>query len=447
MNENGRRFSLQSKVGSGGKRKLAGRGRAQREAISFAFLFCGILLLFSAAPLPAQTKNSCLACHSQLPDPFHVDPGEFEQSIHAQKGITCVTCHGGDSTSDDFEKAMSPAKGFKSIPARAQIPAFCGKCHADAAYMRGFNPSLRTDQYSQYLTSVHGQLLAKGDDKVAVCISCHGVHGILPPDDPRSSVYPGNVAQTCGKCHADADYMKPYKIPTNQLALYNTSVHHAELVDKGDLSAPTCSTCHGSHGAAPPGVQSVVNVCSTCHVFQAQLFDSGPHHDAFNSLGLPGCVTCHTNHGIQHPTDAFIGVDQGAVCIKCHSTGEPGYDAASQIHAQLVKLDTSIARSRDILNRAEQAGVEVGPATLDLDQARDDLTKARVSIHSVELKPVDENVNAGLKVTEATYKAGQDALGEATYRRKGLFISLAISLIVLLGIALLIRRIESHPQE
>lgn len=339
--------------------------------------------------------------------------------------------------------AMSPAKGFKDFPAREQVPTFCAKCHADAAYMRSFNPSLRTDQYSQYLTSIHGQRLAKGDHQVAVCVDCHGVHDILPPNDSRARVYPTNVAETCGRCHANAEYMKPYNIPTNQLALYSTSVHRAALVDRGDLSAPTCSTCHGSHGAAPPGVASVVNVCSTCHVFQAQLFDSGPHKDVFKSLNLPGCVTCHSNHGIQHPTDALIGADKGAVCLQCHSAGDPGYETAAKIHARLVQLDTSIARSREILDRAGQAGVEVGPAQLDLNQAQDALTKARVAIHTVELESVDEDINAGLKVTEVTYKAGESALAEASYRRKGLVISLAISLLVLVGIALMIRKVES----
>jgi predicted CXXCH cytochrome family protein len=426
-------------------RGLAGRESAPRALFSLACLVCAVLFLFVPS-LSAQTKNSCLDCHSKLDPPLHVDPAGVAQSVHTQKGIVCTTCHGGDSTSDDMDVAMSPKKGFKDAPTRAQIPAFCAKCHANAAYMRGFNPSLRTDQYSQYLTSIHGQRLAKGDSKVAVCADCHGVHDILPPNDPRSSVYPTNVAQTCGKCHANAEYMQPYKIPTDQLALYNGSVHHADLVS-GDLSAPTCSTCHGSHGAAPPGVASVVNVCSTCHVFQAQLFDSGPHKDAFNSMGLPGCVTCHSNHGIKRPTDAFIGVEKGAICVKCHDAGEPGYEAASKIHAALVNLDTSIARSREILNRAEQAGVEVGPALLDLNQAQDDLTKARVTIHTVELKSVNENVDAGLKVTETTYKAGQKALAEALYRREGLIISLVISLLVLLGIVLVIRKIESKPQE
>ena len=438
---------MHSRVESGGERATPSGASAGRRLVPFASLFCSILFFFSAASLPAQTKNSCLDCHSQPDAPLHIDREEFVQSIHAQNGVSCVTCHGGDPASDEMDQAMSPAKGFTSPPARAQIPAFCAKCHSNAAYMRGYNPALRTDQYSQYLTSVHGQLLAKGDDKVAVCTSCHGVHNILPPDDSRSRVYPANVAQTCGQCHANPDTMKPYKIPTNQLALYNTSVHHAALVEKGDLSAPTCPTCHGSHGAAPPGVQSVVNVCSTCHVFQAQLFDSGPHKEAFSSLGLPGCVTCHSNHGIQHPTDAFLGVGSGSVCIRCHATGEPGYDAAAKISTQLATLETSIVRSSDILNRAEQTGVEVGTAQLELDQARDDLTKARVTIHSVEVKSVTKDVDAGLKVTDATYKAGQSGLAEASYRRKGLFVSLAISLLVLLSIALMIRRIESKPQE
>ena len=404
--------------------------------------FCTLVALFLAMAASAQTKNSCLDCHSQLDAPLRIDPAQYARSIHTQKGIACANCHGGDPTTDDMTKAMSPAAGFKGRPDRKKVPAFCARCHADAAYIRGFNPSLRTDQYAQYLTSVHGKLLSKGNDKVAVCIDCHGVHDILPPNDPHSTVYPTNVAHTCGSCHANSEYMKPFNIPTDQLALYDTSVHHEALVDRGDLSAPTCSTCHGSHGAAPPGVSSVANVCSTCHVVQAQLFDSSPHKDVFNTLGLPGCVTCHSNHGILHPTDAFLGTEQAAICLKCHSAGESGYEAAGKMHAQLIKLDASIASSKAILGAAEQAGVEVGQAQLELDQARDDLTKARVTIHSVDLAKVDENVAAGLKVTDTAYKAGESAMGEASYRRRGLGVALVFIFATVIGLFLLIRQME-----
>jgi len=438
---------LQPRDDSRGKQMHPDDNGAVSRVLFAPLLICAALLLLSPAAAFSQAKNTCIACHSQLDDPLHVNPDEYAAGIHAQKGITCVSCHGGDATADDMDKAMSKAAGFKGKPERKAIPAFCAKCHADSAYMRGFDPSLRTDQLAQYLTSVHGKMLAKGDDKVAVCVDCHGVHDIMPPNDPRAHVYPTNVATTCSRCHADAAYMKPYKIPTDQFALYNSSVHHAALIDRGDLSAPTCTTCHGSHGAAPPGVKSVVNVCSTCHVFQAQLFDSSPHKEAFDSLGFPGCITCHSNHGIQHPTDAMIGTGDGAVCLKCHSAGDPGFEAAGAMHDQLVNLDSTIARSDAILNRAELYGMEVAQPKLQLADARDDLMKARVAIHSVQTAQVDVDVQASMKVAQQTYQAGLAALAERSYRRKGLFVSLGISLLVLIGIAFLIRKLETPSHE
>ncbi len=71
--------------------------------------------------------------------------------------------------------------------------------------------------------------------------------------------------------------MKPYGIKTDQFANYEQRVHHDALAVRGDLSAPTCTTCHGNHGATPPGVANVPNVCSNCHVFQAQMFATSPH--------------------------------------------------------------------------------------------------------------------------------------------------------------------------
>src|ERR1019366_7418626 len=100
-----------------------------------------------------QTKNTCLDCHSTLPDLLGVSQEKFSQDIHAQKGLTCASCHGGDPTSDDADKAMSRKAGWKGKIDRKQIPQLCGSCHSDPAYIRQFNPSLRTDQLDQYRTS------------------------------------------------------------------------------------------------------------------------------------------------------------------------------------------------------------------------------------------------------------------------------------------------------
>lgn len=422
------------------------RGRAREVCAERYIVLLALAVLILALPAgraAAQNKIACLDCHSQFEAPLKVTPEEFMNSIHGSKGLTCADCHGGDPTSDDPSVAMSPAKGFRGHIDRKQIPQLCAKCHSDAAYMRNFNPSVRTDQFSQYQTSVHGKKLAQGDTKVAVCVDCHGVHDIQPPNDPRAKVYPLNVAATCGRCHADAEYMKPYKIPTNQVDQYSRSVHHEALVVQGDLSAPTCSTCHGSHGAAPPGVDSVARVCSTCHIFQAQIFDTSPHKSVFAMMGLPGCMTCHLNHGIKHPTDAMIGTGKDAICMTCHTEGDAGSETGQNIHEQLVKLHAAIARSDEILGRAERSGMEVSEPKLELSEARDHLTKARVEVHSVNAAKVDPEIQAGLKVATQTYQAGQNALGEMGYRRKGLLVSLATIVLVLFGLFLMIRKIES----
>jgi hypothetical protein len=409
-------------------------------------LFSGALvgfLMLSVALATGQSKNSCLDCHSTLPEPLGVGQEKFSQDIHAQKGLTCVSCHGGDPTSDDAEQAMSPKAGWKGKIDRKQIPQLCGGCHSDPNYIRQFNPSLRTDQLSQYKTSVHGIRLAAGDTKVAVCIDCHSVHDLRAPNDPRSTVNPVNVANTCARCHADAAHMNGYKIPTNQFAEYSKSVHHDALVFRGDLSAPTCTTCHGNHGATPPGIASVVNVCSTCHVVQAQLFDSSPHKEAFASAGLPGCVTCHSNHGIVHATDEFMGTGDKAVCTQCHTDGDAGFVVAGRMKQQLVKLAGSIDAADQILDRAERSGMEVSQPKLELTQAKDSLVKVRVTIHSLNEVKVETDVKPGLETAAKDYDAGKRALVERNHRRVGLGLSLVAIALVLIGLRLYIKKIES----
>jgi predicted CXXCH cytochrome family protein len=236
--------------------------------------------------------------------------------------------------------------------------------------------------------------------------------------------------------------MKGYSIPTDQYAGYSASVHHEALAVRGDLSAPTCTTCHGNHGAAPPGVGTVQNVCATCHVFQAQLFEKSPHKAAFAAASLPGCVTCHSNHRIAHPTDALLGTGQQSVCTNCHTAGDAGYQAADQFHQEIEHLENAVKNSDEILNRAEADGMEVSQARLEQDQARDALTKVRVTIHGFNLTRLKEDSSAGLKITEKTFQEGKSALAERDYRRKGLGVSLFFIVLVVIGLRLYIRHIE-----
>ena len=397
--------------------------------------------LFAAATVTAAAQNSCMDCHSVLDPPLKVTAEQSAADVHMRKGLTCASCHGGDPNSDD-ENSMSKQRGFRGKIARKDIPALCGKCHSDVAYMRQYNPSLRTDQLAQYQTSVHGKLLAKGDTKVAVCVDCHSVHGIRPPSDPLSTIHPLKVANTCARCHADAAYMKDHKIPTDQFAGYSASVHHEAMTVRGDLSAPTCTSCHGNHGAAPPGVGAVEHVCATCHVIQADLFDKSPHKKAFADASLAGCITCHSNHRVVHPGDTFLGSGSRSVCVTCHVDGDNGFKVAVDLQKGLTALESAINDSDGLLKTAEQSGMEVSEVRMEQDQARDALTKARVTLHSVQLDRVRQDLDAGMKIAAKAKEAGHAALAERNYRRVGLGFSLIAILAVVIGLRLTILKIE-----
>jgi Cytochrome c3 len=391
-------------------------------------------------------KNSCMNCHLMLEDARLLNPAKlFEGDVHHQAGLTCADCHGGNPNDDSLD-AMSPAKGFRGVPKRTLIPDFCARCHSDITYMRRFNPKIRTDQLSQYLTSVHGKRLKQGDGKVATCVDCHSVHNTLAVSDTRAPVYPTNVASTCGRCHADAAYMKDYKIPTDQLAQYQKSVH-AQTLAQGDTSAPTCTTCHGNHGATPPGVSSVANVCGTCHVMNEQLFEKSPHQAAFAKMGLPGCVQCHSNHAILKPADDWVGVGPNSVCATCHAPGDPGYRSAQAMAQDLSRLNLAIARAETVLDTAERAGMEVSNPKLQLTSAHEALIKGRVDVHTFRAAEVGKVTKPGLEIATQADQAGVAALAELNVRRKGLGISLITILVAIVGLYMKIRQMESRPQK
>jgi hypothetical protein len=290
---------------------------------------------------------------------------------------------------------------------------------------------------------VHGMKRVQGDEHVAVCTDCHGVHNILPASDPRSPVHPLNVANTCQQCHSDSELMKTYKLASAQFKDYSESVHHEAMAARGDLSAPTCSTCHGSHGAIPPGAGSVANVCATCHVLQAQFFNESVHKEAFPE----GCATCHGSHKIKHPDDDFVGLAKGAACAECHSAADESGRTAQAIHDHLRRLEGQVAEAAKLLDRATRAGMDVADAELQLAQAKESLTKARVRVHTASLARVDAELDAGTTVAAKARSSAEEALHERTRRRKELIVPLTALLAVVISLGAYIRELERNGRE
>jgi len=367
----------------------------------------GALLIATPASVLAQAtqETSCIACHSdsELWDAEGLRTvQDFAQDVHAEAGLSCHDCHGGNpdpALTADSEAAMDPGykpNPFRKAPTRGEIPDACGRCHSDAAYMKRFNPGLRVDQEQEYWTSQHGKALRRGDTVVATCVDCHGAHGILRPGNPLAPVYPTHVADTCKGCHADAQRMQGRRLPdgralpVDQYARWHQSVHARALLDRGDLSAPTCNDCHGNHGATPPGLDSIALVCGQCHGREAQLFRESAKragfetHSAFMADAgdagcascheppapqarlkgphvLSECASCHGNHGVVRPTVALLSPLPETPCAFCHEGPD---SVASEVPEPQAKR-RNYERLRDTLLAEAQARQLAGTDRFD----------------------------------------------------------------------------------
>ncbi|MFQ6674087.1 MAG: cytochrome c3 family protein [Fidelibacterota bacterium] len=412
-----------------------------KHPITLSILLLTILLVAVGGQDPAPV-NECLECHLDLDEEF-AEPAElFPQDVHAQNGFTCADCHGGDPTTDDMDEAKDPETGFIGVPTPKEVPFLCGKCHSDPVFMQKFNPALPVDQVAKYWSSFHGKGLLKGDPGVATCASCHQIHSILPKSDPPSRVYPTNVASTCNHCHGDEELMSLHGLPATAYDDYRASVHGVALLERQDLSAPTCNDCHGNHGAIPPGVSSVKMICGQCHPNNQQIFESTKMSKVIETKGLHGCVVCHSNHRIPPPTDAMISLRGEGVCQKCHSPGDEGAQQVTLIRSALDGLIQSISESEQKITDAENLGMEVDDALFDIQSAKEILIKSRVMIHSLDGEEVRKTAVPGLDLSERARTTAVAAISDSKNRKIGLGISTVIITFLAVVLYLYIRRLE-----
>lgn len=143
---------------------------------------------------PDRVAGTCGGCHRDI-------LAEYEGSVHGvagRQGVTdaptCTGCHGVHSILSSDNPTSTVFAG--------NVPAACSKCHDEERITREYG--LATRRLETYENSFHGIANRFGEAVVANCASCHGIHKILPSGDPASSIAPGNLAATCGKCHIGA---------------------------------------------------------------------------------------------------------------------------------------------------------------------------------------------------------------------------------------------------
>lgn len=194
----------------------------------------------------------------------------YEQSVHgravaagSQKAAVCTDCHG----THEILMAGDP----KSSTFKFNVPATCGKCHAQ--------------QNAQYAESVHGRAIQQGNWLAPVCTDCHGIHTIQAPGNPSSSVSAQALAQiTCARCHEGVRLSHEFGVPGARVTSYEAS-YHGLASRLGSTVVANCGSCHGSHLILPSSdPRSTINkanlaaTCGQCHSGATARFTRFPVH-------------------------------------------------------------------------------------------------------------------------------------------------------------------------
>jgi len=162
-------------------------------------------------------------------------------------------------------------------------------------------------------------------------------------------------------------------------------VHGHALFDKHDLRSPTCATCHGTHGAAPPGFDEVANVCGSCHSATQDYYLQSPH--VTNDDTGPKCVTCHGRYDVSKPSEALYLGAEPRHCGECHSSDSKEGKVVQSLYDTISAAATAYGDAELAIQNARSVGMLVSPLEGQLSQANTDLITARAAQHTLNMRP------------------------------------------------------------
>ncbi len=117
--------------------------------------------------------------------------------------------------------------------------------------------------------------------------------------------------KSCEKCHS-ANYEK------------TLDSMHASAATGGNLEAPVCTDCHGSHNVQKPDEPRTLisETCSKCHGQIVDTYKQSVHGMALiseDNKDVPVCTDCHGVHNIQDPRTIQFRVQSPELCAGCHA--------------------------------------------------------------------------------------------------------------------------------
>lgn len=294
-------------------------------------------------------KVQCATCHAD-------EQAAYDHSYHAKaikagdgQAATCTDCHGSPHE-------LLPASDPKSRVNHANIPSTCGTCHSQKFVMEASGHSAQP--FFSYEQSVHGRAVANGSEKAAVCTDCHGSHEILSAGDPKSSIFKFNVPLTCAKCHESVkqEFMAsihgqaitrgnsqaPVCTDCHGIHSIKSHVDPSSSVSTQNLGKTTCARCHEGvrlsqefgvegrrettylasyHGLASQLGSQVVANCASCHGVHNILPSSDPKSTINHANLVKTCGQCHPGVNEKFAlakvhVDAPLSADAGSVAVR-----------------------------------------------------------------------------------------------------------------------------------
>lgn len=128
-----------------------------------------------------NVPDTCKRCHMGIFEKFVESEHGILWEKKDPKGPVCTTCH----TSHQIQEPT------RLLFTTFRITRECGGCHEEKS--------------KTYNDTFHGKTTSMGFLVAAKCSDCHTPHHNLPADDPRSSINPAHLIETCGHCHGEVN--------------------------------------------------------------------------------------------------------------------------------------------------------------------------------------------------------------------------------------------------
>ena len=201
------------------------------------------------------------------------------------------------------------------VPGRAEEPDqqtedYCLSCHN--------NPSLSMTLPSGETLSLHitPEVLNRSVHS-PIGIGCKACHTDITTYPHPKINYTNHrelaraLYMACEKCHRD-NYDK------------TLDSMHAKAATAGNLDAPICTDCHGTHNIRPINEPRALisETCGKCHAKIFDLYKQSVHGSALiqqNNPDVPVCTDCHGVHNIQDPRTTQFQIDTPELCAGCHA--------------------------------------------------------------------------------------------------------------------------------